>query len=182
MTVVWVPSLTQLPLEPSRLIKDWLTKPYILSQALKRHCQQLSVKVLSQHFSYPYEDEYALIEVNAPQQAYIRQVFLQGDHVPWTYGRVVVPMNTYQKHLVQFESVGTQFLGEHLLYNNPDVVRGPFEFVSALPTSTLNKDIHKQLGSDQKQTLWGRRSVFKIQSYPLLVTELFLSSIPEFCL
>lgn len=174
--VAWESSVAALQKQPSSSIRNWLTKPTILSQALKEHCQHLTVDVLSQQFSEVELSEKALQVAGTP---FVRRIFLRGDDVPWTYGRVVIAANTYQTYFPQFAHLGSQPLGETLLYNNPDVTRGSFEYAVLMTDATLYQEIQASLPLSVS-ALWGRRSYFYLKQLPLLVTEVFLPAIPDF--
>ena len=178
----WVKDPNHIEILPGPDITEWLTKPYILSHALKRISKALTVKVLDQRFGHAYEDEYAILNITPDPLPFVRQVFLQGDdESPLTYGRVIIPNATYHVHFPQFETLGTNLLGETLLYNNPDVSRGPFEYVHVPPRHSLATQVYDHLPIDYpRQPLWGRRSVFWIKTAPLLVMELFLPLLPPY--
>lgn len=177
----WFSNVDDLPQLPPHPIFDWLTKPYVLSKALKRVCQKLEVTVIDQCFQDAYQDEYVLLNMEHEPKPFVRQVFLNGDGIALTYGRVVIPSNTYQAHFSHFDTLGTNLLGETLLYNNPDVTRGAFEYVYINKTDPLSIQMHKELKSDYpQQSLWGRRSVFMMKSHPLLVMEILLPTLPDY--
>jgi chorismate lyase len=177
---MWVEEL--ITLAPTADISQWLTKPYILSKALKRVCQTLSVKVIAQNFNAAFDDEYPILNMEPHEHPFIRQVFLQGDNIPLTYGRVVIPTKTYHQHVEKFINLASNLLGETLLYGNPNVKRGPFEYGEFNKSSELIKEIYIHLPDMFPcESLWGRRSVFWIKQDPLLVTEVFLPTIPPFC-
>ncbi len=112
---------------------------------------------------------------------FVRQVLLQNeDNIALTYGRVIIPPKTYEVHFSQFEKLGTNLIGETLLYNNPDVTREPFEYAYVNHSHLLAQKVFTALAQDSNKDLWGRRSVFLIKSSPILVTELFLPSLPLF--
>ncbi|MFI4937321.1 MAG: chorismate--pyruvate lyase family protein [Candidatus Berkiellales bacterium] len=178
----WVADpLTLSPL-PSTNINAWLTKPKILSQALRHFCQQLTLKLIAQEFGLAFEDEYAILNLQPEALPLVRRIFLLGDDIPWTYGRVVVPAVTYEHHLAQFASLGANFLGEKLLYNNPDVQRSRFEYIALDESHPLFEQVNKDLATPLSAPLYGRRSVFTIKEDPLLVTEVFLPHLPEYTL
>lgn len=174
----WVQALSDLTHRPSANMAAWLTKPTILSQALKRHCQQLSVEVLSQQFCAVDNTESALRGEQA-DDPFVRRVFLLGDGVPWTYGRVVIAPQTYQQHFTQFTALGSQLLGETLLYGNPQTTRSDFEYAAITPEQSLYREVNNHLALTVP-VLWGRRSTFYLQQAPLLVTELFLPYLPDY--
>jgi len=156
----WVTEVDKLL--PSVHFYEWMTKPYILSQALKRICHSLTVEVISQEFTNAHSNEYSLLGLTKGDVPFIRQVILLGDGIPFTKGRVVIHPTTYQNHFAQFAALGSQLIGETVLHNNnPDVTRSRFEYA------------HLEEG-------WARRSVFWIKKDPLLVSEIFLPILPAY--
>ncbi|MCS5710923.1 chorismate lyase [Candidatus Berkiella aquae] len=176
-SIQWESSVAALQTQPSPSIENWLTQPYILSHALKRHCQHLGVQVLAQQFAAVDATEQTLSEQGA--LPFVRQVFLCGDDVPWTYGRVVIAPSTYQSYFTQFASLGSKPLGETLLYNNPDTTRSRFEYALITQDTPLYREIQAYLSLTEPM-LWGRRSYFYLKQFPLLVTEVFLPMLPSF--
>lgn len=178
MNLEWVKDPALLGMRPPPLVLEWLTKPYILSQALRRICQTLSVKVIKQCFMEAFEDEYDVLQTNASTLPLIRQVFLEGDGVLLTYGRVVIPKTTYEQYFSQFESLNNNLIGETLLYKNPDATRGAFEYACVNSSHPIAKEVIAFF--TDVEFLWARRSIFSLKSYPLLVTELFLPTLPPY--
>ncbi len=175
--MTWTSKITK---DPSLVQFEWLTKPYILSKALKRISKDITVKVLDQRFMSAISDEYMALGIPQDELPFVRQVFLVGENqVPLTYGRVVIPKQTYQAHFGDFEKLGSKLLGESLLYNNPDVIRSEFEF-ACLENDPRQIFVLEQLPDLPQQPLWARRSVFSIKQHPLLVTELFLPYLPAY--
>lgn len=175
--IQWVNEITALSSAPTDSIAQWLTKPLILSQALKRHCQNLTVEVLSQQFAAVDETESLLRE--GSNEPFVRRVFLRGDRQPWTYGRVVIAPRTYQTHFSQFKGLDSKLLGETLLYGNPDTTRSRFEYAVVPEDTALYQEINEHLPLTQT-TLWARRSYFYLKNEPLLVTEVFLPALPDY--
>lgn len=176
----WVSDLSGL--KPSFFIQEWLTKPTILSKALKRFSKTLQVKVLEQRFSDAFADEYSILQLDKNTKPFVRQVLLIGDQdVPLTYGRVIIPQATYQAYFQDFEKLGSQLIGETLLYNNPHVARSGFEYRYFNARDPLWNFIYRHLPKDSpQQDLWARRSVFNLKDKPLLISELFLPFLPVY--
>ncbi|MBS0286627.1 MAG: chorismate lyase [Proteobacteria bacterium] len=175
----WTTDLTKL--NPLGQQSAWLTKPYILSKALKRVSNTLTVKVLDARFTHAFDDEYPILHLQKNDIPFVRQVLLVGDNnIPLTYGRVVITPQTYKAHFQDFENLGTKPIGETLLYNNPEAKRSGFEFSCFESNDPLCQNIFAHLPQFTAQDLWARRSVFNIKGNPLLVTELFLPSLPAY--
>lgn len=158
--VRWVSDVSEIAYQPPSSIQLWLTKPTILTQALRRVCKVLTLKVLSQGFTHaPLDDKNKLsLDERLP---FVRIVQLFGDEILLTEGRVTIAHQTYYRHSDLFRSLDTQPIGEKILYGNPDVRRSPFEYAFL----------------EEKQC-WGRRSVFFIREDPLLITEWMANTLP----
>jgi chorismate--pyruvate lyase len=177
--LTWFENLDLVKPQPDSNIYNWLTKPYILSKALKQCCSGLTVKILSQSVSEIYNSESFLLNISTDTQSFTRQVFLLGDGIPLTYGRVIVPPNTYKNHFSDFERLGGNLLGETMLYNNTNVKRGKFQYSVIDNKSILFEQISKYLLLPNV-SLWCRCSLFYNNKDPLLVTEVFLPQLPLF--
>ena len=97
------------------------------------------------------------------EKHFVREVELYGDGVRLTYGRVTIPSKTYDQYAELFGSLGEEPIGEKILYRLEGVEREAFEYAYL-----------------EDKSCWGRRSIFTINGYPLLVTEGFFSTLPEF--
>lgn len=172
----WSDDLNVLP-QAHPNIQSWLLKPYILSAALKRVCSLLRVDVLEQTFKNAYDDEYPLISSN--ETPLVREVFLVGDEMPMTFGRVIIPKNTYDQFFNDFDSLGTNFIGEKLLYHR-NAPRSAFQYAYLDESQPLNRSIFTYAKNKKPQPLWARRSVFYIENFPLLVTDIILPWVPEY--
>lgn len=131
-----------------------------LSARLRLGCKEVSVQVDSQGLSSAFADEQKLLAINE-KNTLIRKVHIMGDKKPLVHGRVVVPNLTYRKFQVEFDQLGNKLLGETLLYDRPEVTRSPFQYAKV------------------SDNLWARRSLFIIEGYNLLVTEVFLPNLME---
>lgn len=131
-----------------------------LSARLRRGCKQISVRVDSQGLSSAFGDEQKILAINE-NNTLIRKVHILGDQKPLVHGRVVVPNLTYRKFQVEFDQLGNKLLGETLLYDRPEVTRSPFQYAKVA------------------ENLWARRSLFVMEGYNLLVTEVFLPTLMD---
>ena len=160
---MWVDNVEQAALPPGHIAL--MVDASALSARLKASCTNLTVQVKSQELAPAFNDEQALLDIQE-FNSLIRKVHLLGDGEPWIHGRVVVPNNTYLAFQIEFDNMGDKLLGETLLYDRPDrtsVTRSAFQYAQIT------------------NTLWGRRSVFNIEQYKLLVTEVFLPAAVTRC-
>lgn len=159
----WVSELNKLSDQPDVNTAKWLTKPYVLSAMMKKCFSTFSLSILSHRFDTPSVDDKNKLALDPTEQPFIREVELLGDGVPMTYGRVTIPLATYQRYQSLFETLDNQPMGEKILYNNPNVTRSSFEYAYLT-----------------EKAYWGRRSIFFMGDAPLLVTEGFYATLPEY--
>ncbi|MFO1259398.1 MAG: chorismate lyase [Gammaproteobacteria bacterium] len=179
-SISWSDTRDTLPANPSDFWWDWLSKPYKLSEAFKRVATVLSVDVISQQFENILPDEMLLLTLEAHEKPFLRQVYILGDDQRFEYARVIIPTKTYEKHFSQFEDLGSNLIGENLLYAYPGMKRSGFEY-AALRTQDPRFEVALAgLEGERPDVLWIRRSIFWLDDLPLAVIEVFLPGIPPF--
>lgn len=141
----------------------------------------MGIRVLSEQFEVPYLDEQAVFIPKEGEQTqnYIRKVFLLCNDKPVIFARTVVPQSTYEHYQRQFKHLGSQFIGETLLYRNPEVTRQAFEFAHIALTDVVKEELTQLLPATRESRLWARRSLFWLNTFPLLITEIFLPEIQK---
>ena len=160
--------------------RHWLIKSKKLSPVFKTLCRQLTVHRLPQTWTLCFDDEYASLNIPQSAKTFIREVYLLGDNVAWSFGRVVIPEPTYHHWKVQFDTLGENPIGEHLLYKNKAVTRTDFSFCELTPEHPLYQNANQTYVSNTS-SLWARRSVFRIdEHYPLLISDVILPSVPSY--
>lgn len=176
----WTDCIDSLLEQLSETQKDWLLKPFVLSQAMRDCAGELNVKRIKEELALPTKEEVARLALDNVQ-AWIRQIYIIGDNLPFSYAKVVVPIETYQKFQSDFDNLKDNLLGEKLLYTRDDLTRSPFEYACIMQGSPLYNDAVDILPiNKQPAYLWARRSVFNMSIYPLLVTEVFLPDMPKY--
>ncbi len=106
----------------------------------------------------------------APRRfALIREVLLLGGGEPRVFARSVLPVATLTGRMRHLRHLDNRPLGD-LLFRNASLKRGEIE-VARVPGHRLPAGL-----VDPAQRLWGRRSVFRLEGKPLLVSEIFLPS------
>lgn len=153
---MWVNSVEQasIPKAYHALVTDSAS----LSARLKSKCKNLSVQLHLQTLARAFADEQDLLAIQEPHSL-IRKTCLLGDDQPWIQARIVVPHRSYLNWKCDFDNLGTKLLGETLLYQRPGLKRSAFQFAQF---------------NDQ---VWGRRSIFSIDTDQVLVTEFFLPAV-----
>lgn len=156
--------------------RQWLSGAGRLVQAFKARVGEVTMEKVQETYAKPFIDEQ--IALNLPdKEMHIRQVIIaaqSGQRL--CYARVIIPDKTYEAYAQLFSGLGTQFIGDTLLYNNKDVVREAFQFACFDSTSSYANAFFA-LSPEVKieENLWvARRSIFLWQDCPLLITEFLL--------
>jgi chorismate--pyruvate lyase len=95
-----------------------------------------------------------------------------GGGMPWVYARSIIPISTLTGRLRSLRHLDNQPLGA-LLFNDPTMRR---ESVEIACHTNANAQMPLALREIQSP-MWGRRSVFRLDNKPMLVSEIFL---PDF--
>jgi len=151
----------------------WLADEGSLTQRLKIRCpDQFSVHVLGEEWCRPDPAEARLLQIPLRQNVLLRQVHLKCNNQLCVYARSVIPLATLQGKHQRLQYLGNKPLGEYL-FANPTLKRSRIEWSKlTLESSLYQVAMANQAPSDKP--IWGRRSLFQIDSSPLLVSEFFL--------
>lgn len=158
---------------------NWLIRPYVLSRALKRICDEFSVQLISQEFGFLNDDEIEVLNCGPFELGLVRQTFLKGDGNKYVYARVVIPRATYVSNKEMLRIIGEKPIGESFLYNNPKMSRSIFQIKLLQPHHQLYKNaVH--FADEKPAELWARRSIFHLDNDPMIINEVFFDKIPEY--
>jgi chorismate--pyruvate lyase len=163
--------------EPHTLISDhlsqWLFEQGSLTQRLKRHSDHFRVEILGKHERLFTELE--LQQFDCPQQQIqVREVLLHCDGKPWVYAQTLMPLEVIPESVQKLITLGEKPLGE-IIFNEPGVVRSAIE-VAEFGVDTQVAKLAAKLGQAVTNNLWGRRSIFTVDGYSLLVAEVYIHS------
>lgn len=165
-----------MPPPPAHMV-EWL-KTQVLSKALRKIVPNLGLEVVSQAIDKPHPDEAKKLTLDSTHALpLIRQVNIGAPDSTCLYCRVVVPPTLYQQEKETFDTLGNRFIGETLLYNQPNVHRSPFEYAVLTPAHVLYQEAVKHSQSILPKfptQLYARRSLFYLPVLPLLITEVFV--------
>ncbi len=123
----------------------------------------------------PHIDEYDLLDLQPGTRAYVREVLLLCNEVPVVFAHSVVPIQSLRGGLNGITHLGNRPLGE-ALFSNHRIQRQALNFRQLRHDHPLFQTITRQQGLSLRG-LWARRSVFCLDTHPLLVTEVFLPAI-----
>ncbi|MDH5377186.1 MAG: chorismate lyase [Gammaproteobacteria bacterium] len=152
-------------------VRPWLVDQASLTARLIEASEgDFSVRVDSCHWARPLRSEAQVLGVSPNQPAYIRHVHLICKGEPWVFARTVIPLAHLYGPLNVLTRLGNKPLGAYL-FSQACLSRDPIEVAKIESRHRLYRFAQK---GEEKNELWGRRSVFKLSGGPLLVNEIFL--------
>jgi chorismate-pyruvate lyase len=178
---MWVTSTANMHLNENKHHLDWMAGPHMLVQALSRSCefQAPFVQRIFEGVSEYLCDEQSLLGV-VENSCHTREVFLSGNGKRCYFARTVIPKCTHDKYQASFEKLGDQPLGDTLLYGNKSTTWSDFKYA----VIDAANDYFIKCGLDDKEEQLGaRQRIFYLEGlkqFPILITEVFLPSIPEY--
>jgi chorismate--pyruvate lyase len=145
-------------------LSHWLTLEGSLTRALQLRCREnFHVDILQEGFARPTVEEAHTLGIPVRQNAWIREVCLNGDNTPWVLARTIIPLATLSGRGRRLRNLGRRPLGAYL-FSNPQWQRGPFEIGLC----------HR---ANRHQPMAARRSRFFSGHHSLLVGEYFLPTL-----
>jgi chorismate--pyruvate lyase len=143
-----------------RLWRTWLLDPGSLTMKLKSS-GEFKVRVLNASFCRCTQSEAKALRINSRQNVYVREVALCVDQLPIAYARSIIPRNTLLGATRQLLFLENKSIGEFLFSHN----------------SMRRGSIQVKRGLVNNEPTWARRSVFKLNQKPLLISEYFINSV-----
>ena len=122
-------------------------------------------------------NEERLLNMPHRQRALLREVYLYCGAVRVVYARSIIPLSTLTGRQRQLAHLGERPLGG-FLFSCPSMTRGQVQLAEIHPGNTVYNRAMNSL-QQTSETLWGRRSVFRLQNKPLIVAEIFLPGIRQ---
>ncbi len=120
----------------------------------------------------PIQDRISL-PIGSREWAFVREIKMSKGNQDWMYARTIVPTATLKGNGGRLTGLGNTSIGKILFGRNGAYRQDlKIEEVIQLP---IVKGLKMQLIN---YPLWQRRSIFELQSGPILVTELFLPDCP----
>ena len=160
-------------------IYPWLLDRASLTARLIHHCSgNFQVQLLNQERTRPLRSEAMALGMRLSSRAIVRQVRLLCGATPLVYARTIIPPQTLARKSHRFTRLGARSLGA-MLFADPSMERSEVEVTQLTAADDLYQIVTRDL-SYKPQSIWGRRSLFRLNGKPLLVCEFFLPDIPEF--
>ncbi len=155
----------------------WLIDTGSLTERLKSAAQgTFQMHVLQLSHERPMWSERQALQLPDRQQALVRHVLLSGQGKPWVFARTVIPVASLKGALRHLAHLGDKPLGG-VLFSDKSLFRSEIKIAACDSVAGFFSDMTACLEC-APDTIWGRRSVFKLKGQPLLVSEFFLPDIP----
>lgn len=159
------------------LLRDWLLDTASLTLRLQQLCPGgFRVRLLSQSWGRPLRDETRRLGMRPGTLALIRQVQLLCREQAWVYARTVMPVASLSGRVRRLAHLGTRPLGG-MLFADPNLERGGVELARLGTGQAMHAAATCHL-APRPGAIWGRRTVFRLDGKPLLVSEIFLPDFP----
>ena len=138
-------------------ILEWLNEEGSITAKISSD-SKFKLEILSDDLGIAEDEEYLALDI-ASEEVRIREVVLYGDLVPLVYARSIIPNLTSSKGYPGLGTIGSKPLGD-LLFQSKLFIKTRREFA--------------QFETSSGEVIWGRRTHYLVQGYPLSVMEVFL--------
>ena len=138
-------------------ILEWLNEEGSITAKISSD-SKFKLEILSDDLGIAEDEEYLALDI-ASEEVRIREVVLYGDLVPLVYARSIIPNLTSSKGYPGLGTIGSKPLGD-LLFQSELFIKTRREFA--------------QFETSFEDVIWGRRTHYLVQGYPLSVMEVFL--------
>lgn len=169
----WIAHPVNLP----RRLRTWLTCRGSLTRRLKAHCARFRVHPVATGLACANADEHAPLHLRPGSLAYVRDVLLMCDQHPVVFAHSVLRCAGLRGGWNGITRLGTRPLGE-ALFNDPRIRREALGYRQIDARHPLFRAVRRNHPLSTR-AVWARRSVFRLNGHPLLVTEVFLPEIDE---
>ncbi|MCX5541953.1 chorismate lyase [Paraburkholderia sp. CNPSo 3076] len=158
--------------------KDWLTRGGSLTAHL-RTLGRVVVRVTREAVDMPWSDECDALGLAPRERAWVREIVLEVDGVPFVAAHSVTPLAASQGVWQAMRSLRTRPLAE-LLYSDSGVARSALVSRRVSARHPLHALAAREIKVEPKHAphaFVARRSVFERAGAPLLVTECMLPAL-----
>ncbi len=165
-------------IEIPSLFRAWILHAGSFMQRLvQQGVNDAHIQVLRERWQRPESAERKLLNIEPGAQALIREVLILSEGKQWMFARTVFPRRTLIGEGQQLAHLKNRSLGS-VLFKDPTLKRSEFEIAYLQPGERWHAKV-AQAAKCTLPDLWARRSLFSLQSKPLLLTEVFLPDIEK---
>lgn len=158
-------------------LRLWLTDEGSLTARIRARCDDFSVRVLRQGAGAVLRDECEVLGLRPGRRSLAREVLLMAGGTPVVFARTVLPQIHPRGAWQLLRGIGSRPLGA-ALFSDPGIERCPLATASLdWRDARYHRAVETGAVAGRPARLWARRSVFRQNGQPLLVTEVFLPAI-----
>lgn len=158
-------------------LHPWLTSRGSLTGRISMHYSNFNLRRVVQRAQRPNPDERCGMNLREHELAIIREVLLNNAETPLVFAHSVVARRDLNGVWRGLSQLGTRPLAE-MLFHDPSVTRLPMEYKKLDRRHPLFRRA-RDIVPFEANEIWARRSVFLKTGRPLLVTEVFLTTMAE---
>ncbi|MDP2795104.1 MAG: chorismate lyase [Sulfurisoma sp.] len=157
-------------------LRHWLTARGSLSERLRAASRTgFSVQRLNQGLNHVWPDEREALRLSDNEQPLVREVLLFCGTTPVVFARSLAAARHLDGPWRSLRGLGSRPLAT-MLFADPRIARGAIEFCRIDGRQPLHHRAEAAV-PELPRELWARRSVFRRENAPLLVTEIFLPGV-----
>jgi chorismate lyase len=154
------------------VLASWLREPGSLTARCQRNSRHFRVRLLRYGKGRALADEGLLLN-KSRQPAWVREVVLECDGIPVIFAHTTLSTACRGKLSRWLSRLGSNSLGS-LLFRHPGFRRGDIEFRRLDKRHPLYQ---RAAALGASETLWARRSLHRLGTQQVLVTEVFLPAV-----
>ena len=158
---------------PNAALASWLQEPASLTARCQRQCGDFRVRLLGYGKGRPLAADGLPLD-GGRQLAWVREVGLECDGVPVIFAHTTLSTASHGRLSRWLSRLGSRSLGS-LLFTHPGFRRGTIEFCRLDSHHPLFQ--RAAILGETGKYLWARRSLHRLGSQQVLVTEVFLPAI-----
>lgn len=157
-------------------ISAWLLHKSSMTKKLRAITkQEFNVNVLFHGRKKARVDERNFLNISKDEPVIVREVELSCDQNVCIYARSVFPLSSLTEKYSEIKNLGNKPLGD-VIFNDPNLQREPFQ-IACLGPGHIDFAKAVRTLNQAPDELWARRSIFRLDDKPILVTEIFLPTL-----
>lgn len=142
-------------------MRDWLCFPGSMTQRMRAISTNIQIIVLQNQLGLLSREEQNSLKIPHRKSVLIREIEMFCNNELWITARTAMPLESLQGKWRKLKNLGNKPLGD-MLFKDAKIQRSPFQF--------------QLLCDDKGFDVWARRSLFYLDQRPILLTEVFSSS------
>ncbi len=153
---------------------SWLTYQSSLTERLKAIAGDARLDILGQRWESPDVFDEQVLQLDSHRVLH-REILTWAWDEPYWYARTIIPSTTYDVDPLFFGRLKTESLG-HLIFNENRIKRDDLEHYT-IDKEAIEYQWLTPVMYAQTETLWVRKSQFRLDSVPFFLIEILLPAL-----